>query len=158
MKSAMNSETLRILDKPVEDNAPIKSTLDNQGLDLKEELKKVLGLKSVTNLGSIRDSIVNKQSIKTSRTEQTKSKRSSAHPKSAIPSQAKLRSTLNIINAYNRSTFNNLKFHQRKQNFYPLGKVPSLVAEPESDRPLALHQLNQTGDSAKINSYTARSN
>ena len=111
MKSAMNNETLRILDRPAEENVPIKRTLDIKELDLKDELKKVLGLKSVTNLGSIKDSIANKQSIKTSRTDQTQSKRSSACPKSARPSQAKLRTSLNLINAYNRSTFNNLKFH-----------------------------------------------
>jgi len=79
-----------------------------------------------------------------------RSAKSSAHPKSVRPSQARLRISLNLINAYNQNTFNNLKFHQRKQNFYSLGKVPGLVAEPESDRPLSLHQLNQSFDITKI--------
>lgn len=75
---------------------------------MKDELKKVLGLKSVTNLGSIKHTIQNKQSIKTSRTIHSEGKKTSVHPKSARPSQVKLRASLNLINAYNRSTFNNL--------------------------------------------------
>jgi len=41
-----------------------------------------------------------------------------------------------LINSYNRNVFRNLEFYKRKQNFYSLGKVAGIVAEPESDRPL----------------------
>lgn len=45
MKSAINTETLKVLDRPVEENQQIKRTLTEE-IDLKNELKKVLGLKA----------------------------------------------------------------------------------------------------------------
>lgn len=49
----MNFDTLKIIDRPA-DEGKIK-TLDVKDLDLREELKKVLNLKSTTYLESIKD-------------------------------------------------------------------------------------------------------
>jgi hypothetical protein len=58
LKSAVNMETLKILDRPIDDHN--KRTLDVQEFDLKDELKKVLGLKSTTNKGSVMSTIESK--------------------------------------------------------------------------------------------------
>lgn len=129
------------MDRQVDEPEQNKKTLDSQEFDLKDELKKVLGLKS-TKLRSIVNSTIEtqrKESIKASRYDDKKTAKASTRARSNRPSEAKIRLSLNLINAYNRNTFNNLKIHSRKQNFYSLGKVGGLASEPDSERPFSLH-------------------